>query len=646
MLQRLEQVFELCAPYLETIHDVHALLGASKSVNSTIHSSLTPSSLLGILLRSPWPDRRTSQWIIFSYIASCFPTLLQDESHRRSYKRSIPNFPQSLFSLAQVHTSFLSACTPSFSLKNVGKTWRKRHEILVSLTDLVDNCVGEQCYAVPDFWDGGREDAATLYAEPSMSVLQMAVYGEMWGGQVGPAYESYLESQRDLGVMGDKTASELENEERTRSSSTSTSYSGGTLKLTKDKYHLPRQLSGCEVSLRVEWVKYAMPDWHTTLPLRKTYHPSGITSSYPSSPVLEASGLVSPISTPSPVDQDEVVQDEVDQDEVEEGGMVVQDDRSDADSPIPPFNPNGPVPIEEHMAALENVDDPLPEPPTYTPSVHPLRQIREAGAYVDHMSGIGWREDHVEVMLHLLQVSPLWARITKRIRQRAIRLALSAPSTPVASSESAENSNANAQKAADSQVEEQMSNGHENHADLDKRVVEEFGTTITDSEWDEPVSWKQILCEDALWTSGWAGLEMIADAWEYDVENVSAAQRRARRASTLDMDRDEDEAEVPASGLGSEDEGRTMRDSRGFEGGVVDINGGGRISNDHPAIQRLMGIYRQLAQMEIEPERVTLKSLTRPRRKGVVGWVGVPCFLGDLRLVGWDDDLGREWEVK
>jgi hypothetical protein len=47
-------------------------------------------------------------------------------------------------------------------------------------TDLIDRCVGQQWYAQADFWDGGVEDAATLYAEPAEVVFRMLIYGELF----------------------------------------------------------------------------------------------------------------------------------------------------------------------------------------------------------------------------------------------------------------------------------------------------------------------------------------------------------------------------------------------------------------------------------------------------------------------------------
>ncbi|KAK8128057.1 hypothetical protein PG984_009165 [Apiospora sp. TS-2023a] len=62
---------------------------------------------------------------------------------------------------------------------------RELHEMRFSLmnpvTDIIDKCVGQQWYEIPDFWDGGASDAYTIDSAPSETLFHLAIYGELFG---------------------------------------------------------------------------------------------------------------------------------------------------------------------------------------------------------------------------------------------------------------------------------------------------------------------------------------------------------------------------------------------------------------------------------------------------------------------------------
>lgn len=47
--------------------------------------------------------------------------------------------------------------------------------------DIIDKCVGRQWHALPNFWDGGVDDAYTIDAEPSETLFHLIIYGELFG---------------------------------------------------------------------------------------------------------------------------------------------------------------------------------------------------------------------------------------------------------------------------------------------------------------------------------------------------------------------------------------------------------------------------------------------------------------------------------
>lgn len=82
------------------------------------------------------------------------------------------------------------------SLKHCGLTMERirqlhlqRFSIINPVTDLIDKCVGSQWYSTPDFWEGGADDAYTIYADPPATLFHLALYGELFG----PDFEAFLD---------------------------------------------------------------------------------------------------------------------------------------------------------------------------------------------------------------------------------------------------------------------------------------------------------------------------------------------------------------------------------------------------------------------------------------------------------------------
>lgn len=629
------KVISLCTPYLDSIHDLHVLLETSKSTNQSLLTSLTPHTLLSILHRTSWLDRLTTQHLLLSYIASGFPSFLLHPPNRNLFKLACLSSPESLLHLALSRPSIPASARPKFTLGNVGSSWVKRKEVLEGVGDLVDRCVGEQWYDIPDFWDGGREDAATLFAEPRATVFHLATYGEMWGGEVEKAYQCLLDRQ-------DEDKARTEGKVNGRDGDVDGEDGGvkcgrrsnGQNREKEEKYYIPPEMMGSEVSLRCEWVKYTLVDWHTTIPLRKRDRPCGITSSYPCSPVIhpstdatfppkakgtnDASLLLDRINLGPPLTMEDWIE------------SVMLDDMSDspstisfisADSDPGRFSSSTQEGTQEDTPTLPQSDIESsttsgsatagPDRFTHEPNLHPIRQVYTTdGPYKDDDVVRG--QEHVTVMLHLLQTSPLWRRITSQIRHRVIE---------AQSEENGPGVKTDPSVLAD-MAEPVLTTSEEEEEDV---------RTYTNN-----IKWRRVLWEDALWTSGWEGLELIAIAWESDSENTKAIARRAERSRSTS---------TSISTSPSISMTRSIFTSTSALTGPAQRAGQG-VPDDHPALRRLKRIYQQIQRLDREPTRVTLKSITRSERKKAVGYVDVPIFLGDLWLIAYDDHLGPVWEVE
>ncbi|KAI1345377.1 hypothetical protein F5Y01DRAFT_309105 [Xylaria sp. FL0043] len=61
-----------------------------------------------------------------------------------------------------------------------------RFSLINPVADIIDQCVGKQWFATPNFWDGGVDDAYTIRAEPSDTLFHLAIYGELFAPDFEP----------------------------------------------------------------------------------------------------------------------------------------------------------------------------------------------------------------------------------------------------------------------------------------------------------------------------------------------------------------------------------------------------------------------------------------------------------------------------
>jgi hypothetical protein len=74
------------------------------------------------------------------------------------------------------------------TMQSIRELHLMRFSIINPVTNIIDQCVGEQWYAVDNFWDGGRSDAYTIRSDPPVTFFHLAIYGELFG----PDFEAFL----------------------------------------------------------------------------------------------------------------------------------------------------------------------------------------------------------------------------------------------------------------------------------------------------------------------------------------------------------------------------------------------------------------------------------------------------------------------
>jgi hypothetical protein len=74
------------------------------------------------------------------------------------------------------------------TMERIRQMHLQRFSIINPVTDVIDKCVGAQWYALPNFWNGGADDAYTISADPPTTLFHLALYGELFG----PDFEALL----------------------------------------------------------------------------------------------------------------------------------------------------------------------------------------------------------------------------------------------------------------------------------------------------------------------------------------------------------------------------------------------------------------------------------------------------------------------
>lgn len=172
--------------YLHNIEDYTSLSSTCRALYSAL-ASASPNTILRLaaaqssIFFRPSPDflvaataRQLGNWARLS------------TSNEATLAASFQSGMEGVLTLALDHCSL--------TLPRIRELHAIRFSILNPLTDIIDQCVGEQWYSNPNFWNGGVDDAYTIDADPSSTLFHLAIYGELFG----PDLATYLDRHRAL----------------------------------------------------------------------------------------------------------------------------------------------------------------------------------------------------------------------------------------------------------------------------------------------------------------------------------------------------------------------------------------------------------------------------------------------------------------
>lgn len=178
--------------YIHNIEDFINLCSTCRKLRN-VTGSATPRTILRLAAAQSSTFFRPSPWFLVAATARELGHWARDhEDNERQLASTLERGVEGLLDMALAHCGL--------TVKRIRQLYLMRFSIINPVTDLIDKCVGVQWYQTPNFWNGGVSDAYTISAEASETLLQLAIYGELFG----PDFEAFLgpdsRSRRRLSV--------------------------------------------------------------------------------------------------------------------------------------------------------------------------------------------------------------------------------------------------------------------------------------------------------------------------------------------------------------------------------------------------------------------------------------------------------------
>lgn len=69
-------------------------------------------------------------------------------------------------------------------MSDIRRLHATRFSLINPVSDMIDRCAGTQWYKTPDFWNGGVSNPNTISLEPTRSLFQIIIYGELFASSM------------------------------------------------------------------------------------------------------------------------------------------------------------------------------------------------------------------------------------------------------------------------------------------------------------------------------------------------------------------------------------------------------------------------------------------------------------------------------
>ena len=181
----------LLPEHLHNIEDYTNLSSTCKTLRECMKTA-TPNTILRLAAAQSTTFFRPSPLFLAAATAKQLGNWArQSEANERVLASKLEEGNDALLDLAVEHCGL--------TMVRIRELHLMRFSIINPVTDIIDQCVGQQWYSTPNFWNGGVSDAYTIHSEPHATLFHLAIYGELFG----PDLEALLDqdmSARRLGV--------------------------------------------------------------------------------------------------------------------------------------------------------------------------------------------------------------------------------------------------------------------------------------------------------------------------------------------------------------------------------------------------------------------------------------------------------------
>ncbi|KAK7427630.1 hypothetical protein QQZ08_005905 [Neonectria magnoliae] len=167
--------------YLHNIEDYTSLSSSCRTLSSALASAL-PNTILRLAAAQSREVFGPSPYFLVAATARQLGDWARlSSSNEGALMAACRSGLDGLLSLALEHCGI--------TLPRIRELYEMRFSILNPVTDIIDQCVGDQWYKAANFWDGGVDDAYTIDADPCSTLFHLAIYGELFG----PDLTTYLD---------------------------------------------------------------------------------------------------------------------------------------------------------------------------------------------------------------------------------------------------------------------------------------------------------------------------------------------------------------------------------------------------------------------------------------------------------------------
>ncbi|VUC29434.1 unnamed protein product [Clonostachys rosea] len=171
----------LVADRLHNIEDYSALSSTCKYLRTTLQS-VSPNIILRLANnQSRIFFRPSPEFLVAATARQLGEWARLDPANEATLAVAFQNGVDGMLDLALIHCGL--------TMPRIRQLHALRFSVINPVTDIIDQCVGQQWYSTPNFWDGGVDDAYTIDADPNTTFFHLAIYGELFA----PDLAAYLD---------------------------------------------------------------------------------------------------------------------------------------------------------------------------------------------------------------------------------------------------------------------------------------------------------------------------------------------------------------------------------------------------------------------------------------------------------------------